>query len=195
MEDPNFEFLIEQYPLFYKYCKKMDYFIFDGEYDEAALNSRKAVEGMVKNADKFFNPKTFVDYSSTKGKKPFRQHYEDLYDQGYCTDDIKEEIIYIWKRGGDSAHPTFKNFKREDLNLIAEKTHKIIKYFFKEINPLYSISSVYVKITGDEEWIKERKGNSEDIKDLNKQIEEKEKENLQIKIEMSDMENNLKNKE
>ena len=193
MEDPNFEFLIEQYPLFYKYCKKMDYFIFDGEYDEAALNSRKAVEGMVKNADKFFNPKTFVDYSTTKGKKPFRQHYEDLYDQGYCNDDIKEEIIYIWKRGGDSAHPTFKNFKREDLNLIAEKTHKIIKHFFKEINPLHSISTIYSRITGDEEWIKERKGNSEDIKVLNKQIEEKEKENLQIKTEMSEMESNLKN--
>ena len=121
----------------------MDYFIFDGEYDEAALNSRKAVEGMVKNADKFFNPKTFVDYSSTKGKKPFRQHYEDLYDQGYCTDDIKEEIIYIWKRGGDSAHPTFKNFKREDLNLIAEKTHKIIKYFVTNIRVLNFILSYF----------------------------------------------------
>ncbi len=195
MEDPNFEFLREMYPLYYRYCMKMDYFIFDGEYDEAALNSRKAVEGMVKNADKHFNPKTFVDYSTTKGKKPFKQHYLDLYDQGYCNDDIMDEIKYIWKKGGDSAHPTFRNFKREDLNLIAEKTHKIIKYFFKEINPLYSISSVYVKITGDEEWIKERKGNSEDIKELNRQIEEKEKENLQIKTEMSDMENNLKNKE
>ena len=175
MEDPNFEFLREMYPLYYRYCMKMDYFIFDGEYDEAALNSRKAVEGMVKNADKHFNPKTFVDYSTTKGKKPFKQHYLDLYDQGYCNDDIMDEIKYIWKKGGDSAHPTFRNFKREDLNLIAEKTHKIIKYFFKEINPLYSISSVYVKITGDEEWIKERKGNSEDIKELNRQIEEKEK--------------------
>ena len=50
MEDPNFEFLHEMYPLYYRYCMKMDYFIFDGEYDEAALNSRKAVEGMVKNA-------------------------------------------------------------------------------------------------------------------------------------------------
>lgn len=69
MEDPNFEFLIDLYPLYYKYCKKMDYFIFDGEYDEAALNSRKAVEGMVKNADKHFNPNTYVEYSITKGKK------------------------------------------------------------------------------------------------------------------------------
>lgn len=194
MDDPNFEFLRELYPLYYKYCMKMDYFIFDGEYDEAALNSRKAVEGMVKNADKHFNPNTYVDYSITKGKK-FLNHCDNLYDQGYCTDDIKDEIKYIWKNGGDSAHPTFRNFKREDLNLIAEKTHKILKYFFKEINPLYSISSIYKIITGDEEWIKERKGNSEDIKELNRQIEEKEKENLQIKTEMSDMENNLKNKE
>ena len=192
MEDPNFEFLIEEYPRFYKYCKKMDYFIFDEEYDEAALNSRKAVEGIVKYVDKHFNPTTFADYSITKGKS-FKVHYLDLYDQGYCTEDIKDLIKGIWKRCGESAHPTFKNFKKEELNQIAEDTHKIIKHFFKELNPLSNLSSVYVRITGDEEWIKERKGISDDIKKLNQQIDEKEKENLQIKTEMSDMEKNLEN--
>ena len=192
MEDPNFEFLMEDYPRFYKYCKKMDYFIFDEEYDEAALNSRKAVEGMVKYADKHFNPATFADYSITKGKG-FKAHYLDLYDQGYCTETIKDLIKGIWKKCGESAHPTFKNFKKEELNQIAEDTHKILKHFFKELNPMSSISSIYVRITGEEDWIKERKGNSDDIKELNKQIDDKEKENLQIKAKMSDMEKNLEN--
>ena len=193
MEDPNFEFLIEDYPLFYKYCKKMDHFIFEGEYDEAALNSIKAVEGMVKQADQHFNPNSYVDYSTTHGKKPFKQHYQDLYDQGYCNDDIKESIKRIWKKGGDSAHPTFKNFKREELNAIAESTHKIIKHFFKEINPLKSISSLYNFITGDEEWIQERKMSSDDIKLLKDIIDQKEKENIIIKTELSDLEEDLKN--
>ena len=193
MEDPNFEFLKNDFPLFYKYCKKMDYFIFDEEYDEAALNSRKAVEGMVKAADKHFNPKTYVDYSTTYGKKPFKQHYNDLYDQGYCNEDIRDSIKKIWNKGGESAHPTFKNFKREELNLIAESTHKIVKHFFKEINPLMSISSLYNRITGVEEWIKERKGNSEDIKSLNEEINRKEKENIKIRTELSDLAEDLKN--
>lgn len=194
MEDPNFEFLIENHPKIYEYCKAMDYFIYDGEYNVAAINSRKAVESMVKYVDKHFNPTTFVDSHITVGKT-FNDHIEDLYEQGHCSGDIKKLIRSIWRTGGEAAHNPLRTLKKERLDQIAEDTQKIIKYFFKELYPLSIISISYSKITGDEGWIKEMKSFSDDMNELNEEITKKEKENLKTKVEMADLETVIKNSE
>ena len=186
MDDSNFDFLIDQHPRIYSYCKMMDYLIYIGEFNHSVFYSKKAVEGMVIIADKHINPTNFIDYSITPGKT-FRDHVENLYKHALCNEDIKRLIIKIRKLGAQSVHSPFRYFKREELDQIAEDTHKILKYLYNEINPFLSIHSQYSRITGNESWIKEIDENYFEIIELNQKIIKKEKENIKIKLEISDL--------
>jgi hypothetical protein len=151
MNDPNFEFLVDDYPKCYKYCKKMDSYIFYEAYEEAAINARKAVEGIVKITDKYFNPRTYVDYSRKRGKH-FMDHVNKLCCQDYCDDTIRDYILNIWNNCGNAAHPTSIEYQRSDLNNYAKQTQLILIYFYNLIENS-NINSDYNIITGEEDWI------------------------------------------
>ena len=175
MEDSNFEFLIEKYPRCYVYCKKMDFFIYLEFFEEAAVNARKAVEGMVKYMDRHYNPSTYADYAITRGKY-FGHHVNDLYNDNYLSYNIKEDVFNIWENCGSSAHPDKETvYNQATTTYYAKLTHKILKYIFNYIESRET-DSRYNSITGEEDWIKENEADSKVVKALENDIRKKEDE-------------------
>ncbi len=148
MIDPNFEFLVDAYPICYTYCKRMDSYIFYEAYEEAAVNARKAVEGIVRITDKHFN----------QGKHPgpkrryFMDYVNDLYYHDRCDTTIRDYIMNIWRNCGNAAHPTNIEYHRSDLNNYAKQTQMILLYFYNLIENS-NVDFEYNVITGEEEWI------------------------------------------
>lgn len=175
MEDSNFEFLIEKYHRCYLYCKKMDFFIYLEYFEEAAINARKAVEGMVKYMDRYYNPNNYADYAITRGKY-FTDHIKDLYKDEYLKYYIKEDIFTIWNKCGSSAHPDKKTgYDLTTITYYAKLTHKILKYIFNNMES-NKTDSKYNSITGKEDWIKEIESDSKAVKELENNIQRKEEE-------------------
>ena len=189
MEDSNFEFLIDKYPRCYRYCKKMDFLIYLEYFEEAAVNARKAVEGMVKYMDRYYNPNTYADYAITRGKY-FTDHIKDLYNDSYLSYNIKEDVFTIWNQCGSSAHPDKEtNLNQASTTYYAKLTHKILKYIFNYIES-NETDSKYHSITGEEDWIKENESDSKAVKELENNIKKKEDEINEYKEKYNLLEEN-----
>ena len=192
MEDSNFEFLIDNYPRCYMFCKRMDYFIYMEFFEDAATNARKAVEGMVKYVDKYMDPENYADYSITRGKY-FTDHIKDLEAKKVYGDDLREDIFTIWKRCSSSAHPDKKNdLSKGTIIHYARITHKILKYLFNYMES-DETDSVYTPIKGNEEWILENQEDSEKVKELESDIKQKEDEINEFKEKYSNLEESYNN--
>ena len=192
MEDTNFEFLIDNYPRCYMFCKRMDYFIHMEFFEDAATNARKAVEGMVKYVDRYMDPENYADYSITRGKY-FTDHIKDLETKKVYDKEIREDIFTIWKKCSSSAHPDKKNdLSKGSLAYYAKLTHKILKYLFNYMES-DETDSVYTPIKGDEDWILENEEESEKVKELESDIKKKEEEINNFREKYSDLKESYDN--